>query len=1082
MPKYKINITPELSEIVEADSIEDAKKIVKAQIAKGAISPIYDKLYFDYDTGVKDLKLRRKLARAEITKPEEQDAVLRKFVGSDGFTRTTDGQLALTPTGLRNLGETVQTKTLLDGSTVEQNTIVDSTSWFERGDLADFMGVTGPIVGTIAALLPAGRALNTLKALGRGSQQAGQVVAAAGGSAVGKGVEEIADAVEGFQLQDKSELTRLLGMEAALGASGEGISAAAGVLWRAVFGAAEPTSNLRLLFNAGKGRSLTDLKKLDLDFGREATESEIKKAIAEGKINVFDDNFAAAFASMGRTIPGRAQQISESVLGVKRDKGNIAYLSNELNNISKNFREQDALLNKYIDQTTKSGIDADLGAFSREIDIAANESVKETTRAVKELADAYIGIGSYRNAPPVRGYGENILKLLGDAKSQVDRNVRKKYNAADAAFVKLETNPAVKDAIQETVDFYADAGLREIDNFKVLYGLEDGVGLSAKGDDINFQNLLEIERRLQTLKRPIERTTRGVAEIGQEFAPVGKLTQVRNIDSKIRNFIGKTSKSQPEREVFIKIQRLLDDTRYHKKKGIDLATNPDKANSILSTLAAPAGRVFGKLTNQLDNTQIKQINDSVKLLRKANNTAAELNIPFDNATIAKIVNSARISGAYDPDDIFNDLIIKGTTRQTEDFFAALKDYDDYLIKTNRSADATNLIDAQKATLQRLFASAIDDAIDPVNNVIDNVKFAKYFKKIENDNPGQLAALFRDANGVGSGARFLETINQLVKISPRLKPNELSDLVKVFRRNESQGLSTSQVGTRFINALENQAEISAKQLDFAANKAISDLPNKTPDQIVDVIFRPKNQNNINQLKNILEPEQFKKVQEASLGKLLEKSIDLGYTGKTPITDIFKAGNLRTALDSYGDETLTAMFGKEFTTDINVFANNIDILTKGEIGRGNFPGSLVAAGIAAGIAFAPLATLPTVLGLSVLRFVLGNPAAVKLFTKTDKGSIRQLLDIVATATQQATVRGVASAIQSANVEAQRALAEIDTSDLAQQLRDSAEELRTPQAPVPSIELPEVAPVQNQQIFTPEEQARRQFAEDLFRRPVI
>jgi hypothetical protein len=189
-----------------------------------------------------------------------------------------------------------------------------------------------------------------------------------------------------------------------------------------------------------------------------------------------------------------------------------------------------------------------------------------------------------------------------------------------------------------------------------------------------------------------------------------------------------------------------------------------------------------------------------------------------------------------------------------------------------------------------------------------------------------------------------------------------------------------------------------------------------------------------------------------------------------------------LDSYGDETLTAMFGKEFTTDINVFANNIDILTKGEIGRGNFPGSLVAAGIAAGIAFAPLATLPTVIGLSVLRFVLGTPAAVKLFTKTDKGSIRQLLDIVATATQQATVRGVASAIQSANVEAQRALAEIDTSDLAQQLRDSAEELRTPQAPVPSIELPEVAPVQNQQIFTPEEQARRQFAEDLFRRPVI
>ena len=38
----------------------------------------------------------------------------------------------------------------------------------------------------------------------------------------------------------------------------------------------------------------------------------------------------------------------------------------------------------------------------------------------------------------------------------------------------------------------------------------------------------------------------------------------------------------------------------------------------------------------------------------------------------------------------------------------------------------------------------------------------------------------------------------------------------------------------------------------------------------------------------------------------------------------------------------------------FADTIDVLTKGEIGRGNFSGAfLVAAGIAAGIAFAPLA---------------------------------------------------------------------------------------------------------------------------------
>ena len=95
---------------------------------------------------------------------------------------------------------------------------------------------------------------------------------------------------------------------------------------------------------------------------------------------------------MGRTIPGRAQQIAESVLGVKRDKGNIAYLTDEFNKMTKDFRDEDAVLNKYIDQITKEGIDADISAFGRDLEMASDASVKQTTQTVKELADAYIGI------------------------------------------------------------------------------------------------------------------------------------------------------------------------------------------------------------------------------------------------------------------------------------------------------------------------------------------------------------------------------------------------------------------------------------------------------------------------------------------------------------------------------------------------------------------------------------------------------------------------------------------------------------------------------------------------------------------
>ena len=55
----------------------------------------YDRIYFDYDTGVPIRSLRRKLARAENV--FEQEAVLRNEVGSKGFTRNSKGQLALTP-------------------------------------------------------------------------------------------------------------------------------------------------------------------------------------------------------------------------------------------------------------------------------------------------------------------------------------------------------------------------------------------------------------------------------------------------------------------------------------------------------------------------------------------------------------------------------------------------------------------------------------------------------------------------------------------------------------------------------------------------------------------------------------------------------------------------------------------------------------------------------------------------------------------------------------------------------------------------------------------------------------------------
>ena len=135
----------------------------------------YDELFFDYETGVDNKKLRRNLALAETTEeqnkvilnilnktqdsdtPIEQENVLLNEVGDQGFTRNTKGQIALTPKGMKQLGlgKLIKTKTLNDGSTINLNTIIDENDFNLRtGDLSDMAGVAGPIIGMMAAFTP----------------------------------------------------------------------------------------------------------------------------------------------------------------------------------------------------------------------------------------------------------------------------------------------------------------------------------------------------------------------------------------------------------------------------------------------------------------------------------------------------------------------------------------------------------------------------------------------------------------------------------------------------------------------------------------------------------------------------------------------------------------------------------------------------------------------------------------------------------------------------------------------------------------------------------------------------------------
>ena len=52
MARFRVVIAPGVAHIIDAANEDEARKKTKAEIAKGAVSPFYDELFFDYETGV----------------------------------------------------------------------------------------------------------------------------------------------------------------------------------------------------------------------------------------------------------------------------------------------------------------------------------------------------------------------------------------------------------------------------------------------------------------------------------------------------------------------------------------------------------------------------------------------------------------------------------------------------------------------------------------------------------------------------------------------------------------------------------------------------------------------------------------------------------------------------------------------------------------------------------------------------------------------------------------------------------------------------------------------------------------------
>ena len=1149
MPLFRVAIAPGVAHVIDAATEEEARKKTRAEIAKGAVSPFYDDLYFDYETGVdpadlpKDAKsLRQKLGRAEVSGedpfkeqnkilddlmkrvraskgPLEQEGILQNSVGSGGYIRNTKGQVALTPQGLQLLGLPVQQRKLQDGTIINLNTVIDENSFnLKTGDLADFSGIAGPVIGTIAAFMPQTKVLKAITSLAGGRERIARTFAAGIGSVAGKAGEEYLDTQEGFQLQDKDELSDLYKEEFVLGSVGQALfGELPGMAFKSILGKRAPLENQRAGFVASRNLSWADVKRLDREKGRPLSNDEILKAAKQGKVQKFEYSLSKGFLPARKVydqrLPATYQGIFEQVLGSSRDKPNVAYLRAAVNSVLKNIKNEKEALNETISLSTKRGLDEQVNAATQKLRLQEQNVTNELRKLLGEIGDSVIEAKDYGNIPANRVFGQELKDTMNKARNAAMEQSGESYHAVDQKFINFKDDRNLYEVGRDgmprpvgtkTEEEYAKSVVinKAINNIilKHLNKAEEFLELdSAKGV---FQTMTppgaEINSSVRAQLQNLVGKAKSLAEQGKY-----DLRMVRNDSNFLNRFLRDVLEQSDERKLVINVARMFDDYGIGKK-GIE------NTDSILTELQADGMK---QIELALENTGMRLrpeeknlIDKTLEELRIANKNHFDRMEPFDSIKINGLIANAA-KGSIQADDVYTQALLNGKLIDLENIFKALRDYDEYIQvdRTYQKRDAAgNVIENYyenklKADLKnRLFADALREATKDELTDVNFTQFAKEIKRFEKEH-GKFRVLFQDsATGKNTADEVLATINQLNEIGFSPKPQQLRNIINdITQRNATRGLDASAQGRAFVNQLERLAEATEDRIKFEANRAISQLPDKTIEETVNSVFKPGTASTINALKETVSPEVFQDIQRASMQKLLSKSIDMNGQGK--ITDLFKSQNLKTSLDSYGDETLDAMFGAETRRGLRDLQQQIDILTGGEPGRGGAAGGLVAAGISAAIVFQPLTALPTVAGLAVARFLLTYPPFVRVMSRSDPGSIARAMRIFNTSLRQFGLRyvngevapigeGVVSILDKGFDAGATALGITDEEieeqaesgiNTFQQLRDQVlSPIQQPPA-LPQVQSPDLAQAQ---IPDPLSDERIEFAERVAGRPIL
>ena len=1027
MEKYDVKLAEGVVVRVNADNPEDAKAKAKAVIAKREGSKAYDKVFFDYETGIQNNSLRAQLAVAEdFTREDgeyvsEKENVLNRFpgIGSSGYVRDSKGSLALTPAAQAALGLKPSKK----------NIVIDENKAFTAGDFADLAGYAGPVFGAIASVNPYFRGIKWLR--GALDSRVGRALLVGAGSGAGKALEESNEIARGVQLQNEEELAKMVKDEVVLGAAFQGGAEVLGGIFKTYFGKTASTGNVRDSRLLMDGYSLKDAFRIDSqmaikkgidDPNYKATLDEIYKEFKKQKIKPSFSRGIVSQATLGKTLVSRGQQISEAVTGATvREKKATANLVAQMDDFFKSIGNADATIDDFISAGAVGKIAGqELKTATTAFDKAMNLSDQRLDELLKKMV---FEMNSVQELGEVSGSAlkQQLKDSIAKTYNVWHSNKNSLYNKAEQALKDAGSMPIIEQHVRGYASVFKEIFERaEFEDVFTKYQGKPVTYLKELSEGGNLKSLEQLHNARQEVKALMKK----MQSDGKTGGTGHRM--MKEVSEEIDNLF----KDIASGKIFLgakggKPLAQLEGREPDFLPGEDgFGTSP-----IVFKDAAPFAA--------MPEFEKEAAMNAAKALGKANKYYRQGMQKFDNAIAQKVIKDIKINkGHGNPDELF--AIIDGPNN------SKLVDQ----ILSNIDAGQRNMFRGKLTRL--LMQNVIKNSTDQTTGLLKPSLFSTNILKYEDT----LRPLF--------GAKYeqnIQLLREITRLNPKINKKDLDNFFRALDENPSQFVMANEdldVASKILKTLKEKA-VQAADAEILNKSAFMKTVNKeTPEKIVSSIFRPQSAADINYLKNTLKPETFKKVQENAMGQLLTDAVSVGTLKSTAkLSDIFKPNQFRNALESYGDETLEAMFGKDQLLGFKAFQQSLD-LQVGPKGMGQ-AGGIVAGAIGAQVM--NISLMPTIVGLKIFANVMANPRIVRLMARTDKSSTMIVIDAFEKATRltfaQSLQEQAGQAESGIMQELRKQIESPDNQAAAEELRGQVEQIAKPIAnAVP--ELPDMLPV--------------------------